>query len=157
MDDNTQKILKTFDNWQETIEQLALQCHALPPITLDATKFDENIATQAKCWLQTKAVSRTLQHVCLSVCFSTCIYQTSVCCSVVRRRRAIHHILPVLWMTSSCTCQRPCCVMLVASCPRRRRAPRLDESFVRGVRAVLELYAKCVLCFRHAGEKFLHD
>jgi len=55
---DAQKMLKTFDSWQQTIEQLASECNSLPPITLDATKFDENIATQAKCWLQTKAVSR---------------------------------------------------------------------------------------------------
>jgi len=55
-----QKILKTFDSWQQTIEKLASQCNSLPPITVDATKFDENIATQAKCWLQTKAVSAIL-------------------------------------------------------------------------------------------------
>ena len=32
----------------------------------------------------------------------------------------------------SCTSWHPCCMALVASCPRRRRAPGLDESFVQG-------------------------
>ena len=34
---------------------------------------------------------------------------------------------------SSLACWRPCCVVLVASCPRRRRAPRLDEFIVQWV------------------------
>jgi len=53
----TQKTLKTFESWQQTIEQLATQSRTLPPITIDTSKVDEKIATQAKCWLQTKSVS----------------------------------------------------------------------------------------------------
>ena len=67
----------------------------------------------------------------------------------------IRYILLVLWMmniytfwaiwrhvktvvasdvtVSSCTGYCPCCVILVASCPRRQQAPRLDESIMRGV------------------------
>ena len=66
---------------------------------------------------------------------------------------AIRYVLPVLWITSqsvhtgphadsvaandvtasSCVGQHPCCVVMAASCPARRRVPRLDESIVKGV------------------------
>ena len=38
---------------------------------------------------------------------------------------------------------RPCYVVLVASCPRRRRAPRLDESVVQGVPGVEPAMHRC--------------
>jgi len=67
--------------------------------------------------------------------------------------RIMRPVLPVLWMTSRfpimgpvaawryrssytgvlCTGYHPFCMVLVAFCPRRRRAPRLDESLAPGV------------------------
>jgi len=59
----------------------------------------------------------------------------------------ICYVVPVLWMFSYnwsyggvtyhrcvlCMSLHSCCVVLVASCPNRCPAPRLDESFVQGV------------------------
>ena len=67
-------------------------------------------------------------------------------------------------VASTCAGYRPSCVMLVASRPRRRRAPRLDESIVQGTEgagggacnAALSCYIRtshsCVfLCFVDAA------
>jgi len=48
-----------------------------------------------------------------------------------------------------CTGWHPCCVVFIASCLRRRRAPRLDESLVHGVpgRSMPCTIALCVCVF----------
>jgi len=87
------------------------------------------------------------EHVYKSVCLFACS-SNFLCVSPVIVARSsfgdvvIRHVFPVLWMTSCisimgrmaasryqsrlaamlCTNQHPCCVALVASCPRRRTA-----------------------------------
>jgi len=48
---------------------------------------------------------------------------------------------------SSCTGYCPCCVILVASCPRRQQAPRLDESIMRGVLTDRGWSLQCTIAF----------
>ena len=50
------------------------------------------------------------------------------------------------------SCAGPCCVVLVASCPGRRRAPRLDEFIVKGVPgAEPAMHRRRVDASRHSG------
>jgi len=69
-----QKILVAFDGWQLTIGQLSSRCGSLPPITIDASRFDENTAIQAKCWLQTRSVSRLCRVFSLFLLMSNSCY-----------------------------------------------------------------------------------